>query len=143
MYIAMRVEVGIRAAMPAMPTSNEYSVYLQINLLPRPLESLCMVIRSSMAPIGARAIVRISIEPVVPSFAAFLMVLCWVICVKRWLVPYLSNLGRGFMPFGQGGLRREIKEAARQVLNRDFELYELRKWYLEHAPCLLCQAQGS
>ena len=26
-----------------------------------------------------------------------------------------------------GGLRREIKDAARQVLNREFELYELRK----------------
>ena len=89
-----------------------------------------------------------------------------------------------FLPFDQGRLRREIKEAARQVLNREFELYELRKffatwmvsrgvpesivntlqgrappseyrvliehywsprheelrkWYLEHAPCLLCQ----
>ena len=88
-----------------------------------------------------------------------------------------------FLPFDQGRLRREIKDAARQVLNREFELYELRKffatwmvshgvpesivntlqgrappneyrvliehywsprheelrkWYLEHAPCLLC-----
>ncbi|GAB6944710.1 site-specific integrase [Vulcanisaeta sp. JCM 14467] len=88
-----------------------------------------------------------------------------------------------FLPFDQGRLRREIKDAARQVLNRDFELYELRKffttwmishgvpesivntlqgrappseyrvliehywsprheelrkWYLEYAPCLLC-----
>ena len=92
-----------------------------------------------------------------------------------------------FLPFDQGRLRREIKDAARQVLNREFELYELRKffatwmvshgvpesivntlqgrappseyrvliehywsprheelrkWYLEHAPCLLC-GQGS
>jgi hypothetical protein len=30
------------------------------------------------------------------------------------------------IPFDQSRLRREIKEAARQVLNRDFELYELR-----------------
>ena len=88
-----------------------------------------------------------------------------------------------FLPFDQGRLRREIKDAARQVLGREFELYELRKffatwmisrgvpesivntlqgrappseyrvliehywsprheelrkWYLEHAPCLLC-----
>ena len=87
------------------------------------------------------------------------------------------------LPFDQGRLRREIKDAAKQVLGRDFELYELRKffatwmisrgvpesivntlqgrappaeyrvliehywsprheelrkWYLEHAPCLLC-----
>ena len=89
-----------------------------------------------------------------------------------------------FMPFDQGRLRREIKETAKQVLGRELELYELRKffatwmishgvpesivntlqgrappseyrvliehywsprheelrkWYLEHAPCLLCQ----
>ena len=95
----------------------------------------------------------------------------------------IDRFSSRFMPFDQGRLRREIKEAARQVLNRDFELYELRKffatwmiskgvpesivntlqgrappseyrvliehywsprheelrkWYLEHAPCLLC-----
>ena len=88
-----------------------------------------------------------------------------------------------FLPFDQGRLRKEIKEAAKQVLGREFELYELRKffatwmishgvpesivntlqgrappaeyrvliehywsprheelrkWYLENAPCLLC-----
>ena len=94
---------------------------------------------------------------------------------------------RKFIPFDRDRLRREIKEVARQVLGREFELYELRKffatwmvshgvpesivntlqgrappseyrvliehywsprheelrkWYLEHAPCLLCQAQS-
>ncbi|GAB6947592.1 site-specific integrase [Vulcanisaeta sp. JCM 16161] len=34
-----------------------------------------------------------------------------------------------FLPFDQSRLRREIKEAAKQVLNRDFELYELRKFF--------------
>jgi len=33
------------------------------------------------------------------------------------------------IPFDQSRLRREIKETARQVLNRDFELYELRKFF--------------
>ena len=33
------------------------------------------------------------------------------------------------IPYDQGRLRREIKETARQVLGRDFELYELRKFF--------------
>ncbi|MGC8571271.1 MAG: tyrosine-type recombinase/integrase [Caldivirga sp.] len=33
------------------------------------------------------------------------------------------------IPFEQSRLRREIKETARQVLGREFELYELRKFY--------------
>ncbi len=41
----------------------------------------------------------------------------------------IDRLRNRFLPFDQGRLRREIKEAARQVLNRDFELYELRKFF--------------
>jgi len=33
------------------------------------------------------------------------------------------------IPFDQSRLRREIKDAARQVLGREFELYELRKFF--------------
>jgi len=33
------------------------------------------------------------------------------------------------IPFDQSRLRREIKDVARQVLNREFELYELRKFF--------------
>jgi len=33
------------------------------------------------------------------------------------------------IPFDQSRLRREIKGTARQVLNRDLELYELRKFF--------------
>jgi integrase len=36
---------------------------------------------------------------------------------------------RRLIPFDQSRLRREIKETARQVLNREFELYELRKFF--------------
>ena len=36
------------------------------------------------------------------------------------------------IPFDQSRLRREIKETARQVLNREFELYELRKFFATH-----------
>ena len=36
------------------------------------------------------------------------------------------------IPYDQGRLRREIKEAARQVLGREFELYELRKFFATH-----------
>jgi len=32
------------------------------------------------------------------------------------------------IPFDQSRLRREIKETAKQVLGREFELYELRKF---------------
>ncbi|WP_054843043.1 hypothetical protein [Vulcanisaeta souniana] len=41
----------------------------------------------------------------------------------------IERLKSRFLPFDQGRLRREIKEATRQVLNRDFELYELRKFF--------------
>jgi integrase len=36
------------------------------------------------------------------------------------------------IPYDQGRLRREIKEIARQVLSRGFELYELRKFFATH-----------
>ena len=36
------------------------------------------------------------------------------------------------IPYDQGRLRREIKDVARQVLNREFELYELRKFFATH-----------
>jgi integrase len=39
---------------------------------------------------------------------------------------------RRFIPFDRDRLRREIKEVARQVLGRDFELYELRKFFATH-----------
>jgi len=37
-----------------------------------------------------------------------------------------------FIPFDRDRLRREIKETARQVLGREFELYELRKFFATH-----------
>jgi intergrase/recombinase len=36
------------------------------------------------------------------------------------------------IPFDQSRLRREIKDVARQVLGRDFELYEPRKFFATH-----------
>jgi integrase len=36
---------------------------------------------------------------------------------------------RRLIPYDQSRLRREIKDVARQVLNREFELYELRKFF--------------
>jgi intergrase/recombinase len=39
---------------------------------------------------------------------------------------------RRLIPYDQGRLRREIKDVARQVLNREFELYELRKFFATH-----------
>jgi integrase len=44
----------------------------------------------------------------------------------------IENAKRRLIPFDQSRLRREIKEAARQVLNREFELYELRKFFATH-----------
>jgi integrase len=41
----------------------------------------------------------------------------------------IENAKRKLIPFDQSRLRREIKEVARQVLNREFELYELRKFF--------------
>jgi intergrase/recombinase len=36
------------------------------------------------------------------------------------------------IPFDQSRLRREIKETVKQVLNHDFELYEVRKFFATH-----------
>ena len=41
----------------------------------------------------------------------------------------IENAKRRLIPFDQSRLRREIKEVARQVLGREFELYELRKFF--------------
>jgi integrase len=40
-----------------------------------------------------------------------------------------EDWARRLIPFDRDRLRREIKEAAKQVLNREFELYELRKFF--------------
>ena len=44
----------------------------------------------------------------------------------------IENAKRKLIPFDQGRLRREIKDVARQVLNREFELYGLRKFFATH-----------
>jgi len=44
----------------------------------------------------------------------------------------VENAKRKLIPFDQSRLRREIKETARQVLGREFELYELRKFFATH-----------
>jgi integrase len=44
----------------------------------------------------------------------------------------IENAKRKLIPFDQSRLRREIKDTARQVLGRDFELYELRKFFATH-----------
>jgi integrase len=41
----------------------------------------------------------------------------------------IENAKRKLIPFDQSRLRREIKDTAKQVLNREFELYELRKFF--------------
>ena len=41
----------------------------------------------------------------------------------------IENAKRKLIPFDQSRLRREIKDTARQVLGREFELYELRKFF--------------
>ena len=46
--------------------------------------------------------------------------------------PNVEDWARRFIPFDRDRLRREIKAAARQVLNREFELYELRKFFATH-----------
>jgi integrase len=57
---------------------------------------------------------------------------------KAWLASNLfsrdviENAMRKLLPFDQSRLRREIKETAKQVLNREFELYELRKFFATH-----------
>ena len=54
---------------------------------------------------------------------------------RAWLASNLfsqdviENAKRKLIPFDQSRLRREIKDVARQVLNREFELYELRKFF--------------
>jgi len=40
-----------------------------------------------------------------------------------------EDWARRLIPFDRDRLRREIKEAAKQVLGREFELYELRKFF--------------
>jgi len=44
----------------------------------------------------------------------------------------IENAKQKLLPFEQSRLRREVKEVARQVLGREFELYELRKFYATH-----------
>jgi integrase len=43
--------------------------------------------------------------------------------------PNPEEWAKRFIPFDRDRLRREIKETARQVLGREFELYELRKFF--------------
>jgi integrase len=43
-----------------------------------------------------------------------------------------EDWARRFIPFDRDRLRKEIKDVARQILGRDFELYELRKFFATH-----------
>jgi integrase len=43
-----------------------------------------------------------------------------------------EDWARRLIPFDRDRLRREIKDTARQVLNREFDLYELRKFFATH-----------
>ncbi len=44
----------------------------------------------------------------------------------------IENAMRKLIPFVRDRLRREIRDTAKQVLGRDFELYELRKFFATH-----------
>jgi len=44
----------------------------------------------------------------------------------------IEKAKRKLIPFDQSRLRREIKDTAKQVLGREFELYELRKFFATH-----------
>jgi integrase len=46
--------------------------------------------------------------------------------------PNVGDWARRFIPFDRDRLRKEIKDVARQVLGREFELYELRKFFATH-----------
>jgi integrase len=46
--------------------------------------------------------------------------------------PNAEEWGRRLIPFDRDRLRREIKNVARQVLGREFGLYELRKFFATH-----------
>ena len=46
--------------------------------------------------------------------------------------PNAEDWARRFIPFDRDRLRKEIKDVARQVLGREFELYELRKFFATH-----------
>jgi len=43
--------------------------------------------------------------------------------------PNAEDWAKRFIPFDRDRLRREIKDTARRVLGREFELYELRKFF--------------
>jgi len=43
--------------------------------------------------------------------------------------PNVEDWARRFIPFDRDRLRKEIKDVARQILGREFELYELRKFF--------------
>jgi len=45
------------------------------------------------------------------------------------LRPNVEEWAKRFIPFDRGRLRKEIRNAAEQVLGRSFELYELRKFF--------------
>jgi integrase len=46
--------------------------------------------------------------------------------------PNPEDWAKRFIPFDRDRLRREIKDVARQVLGREFGLYELRKFFATH-----------
>ena len=53
--------------------------------------------------------------------------------MQLWFTPEVVKKSKQKLtPFDQSRLRGEIKEVARQVLSREFELYELRKLFATH-----------
>ena len=177
-YFLILAETGLRPGEPFLVTMDD--VDLERGILR--IDKVEVTKRAFVAFLRPETLEFIKSQ-YLPRREEFLKMVTPGMAAAGWSRGFVNELRRKFLPFDQGRLRREIKEAARQVLGRELELYELRrffatwiiskgvpesivntlqgrappseyrvliehywsprheelrKWYLEHAPCLLC-----
>ena len=178
-YFLILAEAGLRPGEPFLIKMD--SVDLERGMLR--IEKMTRTKRAFVAFLRPETLEFIKRE-YLPRRETFVNGITKAITASGWFgEDVIEQFRNRFMPFDQGRLRREIKEAARQALGEEFNLYilrkffttwmvshgvpesivntlqgrappseyrvliehywsprheELRKWYLEHAPCLLC-----
>jgi len=124
-YFTLLAEAGLRPSEPFIPSIDDLDIEHGMIRIGKVTETK----RSFVAFLRPEVVDWVR-ESYLPAREAF--VEAYIERVRQDYLKVGANVdawARRLIPYDQSRLRREIKDTARQVLNRDFGLYELRKFY--------------
>jgi len=124
-YFALLAEAGLRPGEPLTPSLSDLDLehgMLRIGKVTETKRAFVAFLRPEFANwVG---------EAYLPHRGEWVERLSKGWLASGWFTPEaVERAKQKLIPFDQSRLRREIKEAAKQVLGREFELYELRKFF--------------